>query len=149
MPKSRPLISLALLLCGLAFTSAPAGAETGGLAAGNTPHKVVFQVTEGDPKKWNMVLINAANVLAELGKENVAMDIVVYGPAIEMLRMESEVGPRVDEVIANGVNVVACERTMRGQHISAEDMLPAIQYTRTGVVYLMERQEQGYSYIRP
>lgn len=112
-------------------------------------HKVVFQVTDGDAKKWNLVLVNALNVIAALGKQNVVMEIVVYGPAIDMLRIESEVAPRVDEVIANGVNVVACENTMRGAHILPADMLPNISFTRTGVVYLMEKQEQGYSYIRP
>lgn len=112
-------------------------------------HRVVFQVTDGDPKKWNMTLINAHNVQLALEKENVAIEIVVYGPAIEMLRIESEVGPLVDEAIKNGVKMVACENTMRGYHIEPADMLPGLIYTRTGVVYLMEKQEEGFSYIRP
>jgi hypothetical protein len=117
--------------------------------ASSKVRKVVFQVTDEDTKKWNLTLVNALNVIAALGKHNVAMEIVVYGPAIDMLRIESEVAPRVDEVIANGVKVVACENTMRGAHIVPADMLPNISFTRTGVAYLMEKQEEGYSYIRP
>lgn len=117
--------------------------------ASKASHKVVFQVTDGDAKKWNLALVNAMNVISELGKMNVSMEIVVYGPAIDMLRIESEVAPRVDEVIANGVNVVACENTMRGMHITAADMLPGIRYTRSGVVYLIKKQKEGYAYIRP
>lgn len=112
-------------------------------------HKVVLQISEDDPKKWNLTLINAQNVQTELGKDKVAIEIVAYGPAIDMLRIESEVGPRVDEVIHNGVKVVACENTMRGSHLTVSDMLPHIHYTRSGVVYLMEKQKQGYAYIRP
>jgi len=112
-------------------------------------HKVIFQVSDGDPRKWNLALINAKNVQAELGKDNVAIEIVAYGPAIDMLRIESEVEPRVDEAIRNGVKIVACENTMHGLHLTSADMLPHIHYTRTGVVYLMEKQEQGYAYIRP
>lgn len=113
------------------------------------PHKIVFQVTDNDTNKWNLVLVNALNVIAELGEKNVAMEIVVYGPAIDMLRIESEVAPRVDEVISSGVNVVACENTMRGAHITAADMQPDLHYTRSGVVYLMKKQQEGYAYIRP
>jgi hypothetical protein len=113
------------------------------------PYKVVFQVTDGDAQKWNLTLVNAMNVITELGKHNVAMEIVVYGPAIDMLKLESEVAPRVDEVISNGVNVVACENTMHGEHLTPADMLPDLNFTRTGVVYLMEKQKKGYAYIRP
>lgn len=112
-------------------------------------HKVVFQVADGDTQKWNLTLVNALNVIAELGKHNVAIEMVVYGPAIDMLKLESEVAPRVDEVISNGVNVVACENTMHGERLTPADMLPDLNYTRTGVVYLMEKQKEGYAYIRP
>lgn len=112
-------------------------------------NKIIFQVSDGDPRKWNLTLINALNVIAELGKHHVAMEIVVYGPAIDMLKLESEVAPRVDEVISGGVKVVACENTMRGDHLTPADMLPGIHYTRSGVVYLMKKQNRGYAYIRP
>lgn len=117
--------------------------------AAKAHHKVVFQVTDGDTQKWNLTLVNALNVIAELGKHNVAIEMVVYGPAIDMLKLESEVAPRVDEVISNGVNVVACENTMHGERLTPADMLPDLNYTRTGVVYLMEKQKEGYAYIRP
>lgn len=112
-------------------------------------NKVVFQISDSDPKKWNLTLSNALNVITELGKKNVAMEIVVYGPAIDMLRIESQVAPRIDEVIDLGVKVVACENTMRGMHLTNADMLPALHYTRSGVVYLMKKQQEGYAYIRP
>lgn len=136
---------LILFACGANHSMA--GEKTA--PAARKAHKVVFQVSDGDPKKWNLTLINAKNVQAELGKDNVAIEIVTYGAATDMLRIESEVGPRVDEAIQNGVKVVACELSMRGLQITTADMLPHIHYTRSGVVYLMEKQEQGYSYIRP
>ncbi len=112
-------------------------------------YSVVFQVSDSDASKWNLTLVNAMNVMAELGKDNVSMEIVVYGPAIDMLRIESEVAPRVDEVISSGVRVVACENTMQAIHITEADMLPDIHYTRSGVAYLIKKQKEGYAYIRP
>lgn len=117
--------------------------------ASKVAYKVVFQVTDSDPQKWNLTLVNAMNVMTEIGKNNIAMEIVVYGPAIDMLRLESEVAPRVDEVLSSGVNIIACENTMRSAHITTADMLPGIRYTRSGVAYLIRKQKQGYSYIRP
>lgn len=142
------LAAALFFLCLIGIHHAMAGEKTSS-SARKPYHKVVLQVSDGDSKKWNLALINAKNVQTELGKANVAIEIVAYGPAIDMLRIESEVGPGVDEAIDNGVKVIACENTMRGEHLTVADMLPHIHYTRTGVVYLMKKQKQGYAYIRP
>lgn len=150
-PALRLFFLVGVILISL-FTANPQRALADSPAASPPPgktHKAVFQVTDGDTKKWNLVLVNALNVLEALGRDKVKMEIVVYGPAIDMLRIESEVATRVDEVIESGVRIIACENTMRGQHLTPADMLPNIHYTQAGVVYLMEKQEQGYAYIRP
>ena len=43
-------------------------------------HRVVFQVSDNDPAKWNLALNNARNVQADLGKDEVEIEIVAYGP---------------------------------------------------------------------
>lgn len=111
--------------------------------------KVVFQVSDADPKKWNLALNNAKNVQTDLGKENVEIEIVAYGPGIGMLKLESEVGNRITEAAGTGVKVVACENTMKGQKLSKDDMLANIGYVKAGVVELMQKQQAGYTYIRP
>ena len=47
--------------------------------------KVVFQVSDNDPAKWNLALNNARNIQQDLGKDNVAIEIVAYGPGLAML----------------------------------------------------------------
>lgn len=113
------------------------------------PHKVVLQVSDADPAKWNLALNNARNVMSDLGRENVAIEIVAYGPGIGMLKMDSSVGPRVAEALGVGVSVVACEITMKNQKVVREDMLPRIGYVDAGVVQLMKRQREGFAYVRP
>ncbi|MBI3523104.1 MAG: DsrE family protein [Betaproteobacteria bacterium] len=112
-------------------------------------HKVILQVSDGDPKKWALALNNAKNVQEAYGKDKVAIEIVAYGPGIGMLKMDSEVGNRVHDAVANGVTMMACENTMHGQKLTKKDMLDNIGYVPAGVVELMEKQQQGYSYIRP
>lgn len=111
--------------------------------------KVIFQVSDADPKKWHLALNNAKNVQADLGKGNTEIEIVAYGPGIAMLKMDSEVGNRITEAAGTGVKIVACENTMRGQKLTKDDMLANIGYVKAGVVELMQKQQEGYAYIRP
>lgn len=110
---------------------------------------VVFQVSDATPGKWNLALNNAKNVQDALGKDNVDVEIVAYGPGIDMLKLESEVGDRVDKAIAEGVNIVACQTTMKSQKLTKDDMLSSAGYVPGGVVELMKRQKEGWAYIRP
>lgn len=111
--------------------------------------KVIIQVSDADPKKWALALNNATNVQEDLGRENVEVEIVAYGPGLGMLKLESEVGERVKSALGEGVKVVACENTMRKQKLSQDDMLPDLGYAKAGVVELMTKQAEGYAYIRP
>ena len=137
------------------ITLALAAVTLAGLAAAqaqNVPaqrNRVVIQVSDADPAKWNLALNNAKNIQTDLGASNVDVEIVAYGPGIGMLKMDSAVGGRVDEATAAGVKVVACENTMKGQKLVRADMLNSVSYVAAGVVELMARQQQGWAYIRP
>jgi uncharacterized protein len=111
--------------------------------------RVVIQVSDADPGKWNLALNNAKNIQTDLGAANVDIEIVTYGPGIGMLKADSVVGGRVAEALASGVAVVACENTMRGQKLGKPDMLGGIGYVSAGVVEIMQKQQQGWAYIRP
>jgi len=111
--------------------------------------KVVFQVSEANPKTWGLALNNVKNVQESLGSANVDVEIVVYGPGIGMLKSDSLVGNRVGDAIKDGVKIVACENTMTSLHLTVADMLPTIGYVPGGVIELMKKQKEGYAYIRP
>lgn len=110
---------------------------------------VVLQVSDNDEAKWNLVLNNAKNIQTALGAKNVEIEIVAYGPGIGMLKAESTVGNRILDAGASGVKVIACENTMKAQKLQKDDMLSGIGYVPSGVVEIMERQQQGWGYIRP
>jgi len=113
------------------------------------PNHVVMQVSDADPAKWTLALNNARNLQADLGTRNVEIEIVAYGPGIGMLKLDSTVAARLDEAIASGIKVAACENTMRGQKLVRADMLPNLEYVPAGVTEIMRKQQQGWSYIRP
>lgn len=138
--KTLPLVALAAVL---AFAAPAQGQQ----AAARS--RVVMQVSDNDPAKWNLALNNAKNIQADLGASNVDIEIVAYGPGISMLKADSVVGNRVGEALGAGVAVVACENTMRNQKLARDDMLPKVAYVNAGVVELMQKQQQGWAYIRP
>ena len=112
-------------------------------------NRVVIQVSDADAGKWNLALNNARNLQTDLGAKNVDIEIVAYGPGIGMLKADSVVGNRIGEALSAGVKVVACENTMRGQKLVKDDMLSGIGYVDAGVVEIMRRQQEHWTYLRP
>lgn len=135
---------IAILL--IAFLPVHAMAATKNKTPG---HKVVFQVSDSEPQKWYLTLSNAKNVQQELGRENVQIEVVVYGPGLDMVVLETEMAEKIDEAVKSGVKIVACENTMIGHKLTRADMYPAVGYVKAGVVELMRLQRAGWSYIRP
>jgi intracellular sulfur oxidation DsrE/DsrF family protein len=131
----------------LAALASP-GANAQATPAGK-PNRVVMQVSDNDPGKWNLALNNAKNLQADLGTGNVEIEIVAYGPGIAMLKADSIVGNRIGEALGHGVKVSACENTMHGQKLVKADMLDGIGYVPAGVVEIMRKQQEGWAYLRP
>jgi intracellular sulfur oxidation DsrE/DsrF family protein len=134
------LLGGAMMLGALALPATGLAADKG---------RLVVQVSDSNPATWNLALNNVKNVQKDLGKDNVEVEIVAYGPGIGMLKADSEVASRVGEAVDSGVKVVACENTMRGQKLSKDDMNAKIGYVPSGVVEIMQLQQKGYAYLRP
>ncbi len=109
--------------------------------------KVVIQVSDSAPAYWNLALNNAKNVQKDL--KGAVIEIVAFGPGIGILKSDSVVANRISEMADSGIKIVACANTMRGQKLTKEDMNSKIGYVPSGVVEIMERQADGYAYIRP
>ena len=129
----------------------PLAASVTGVAAQSPApqNRVVMQVSDNDTGKWNLALNNAKNLQADLGAKSVDIEIVAYGPGIGMLKADSVVGNRIGEALSSGVRIEACENTMRGQKLDKADMLAGIGYVPAGVVEIMQKQQQGWAYLRP
>jgi intracellular sulfur oxidation DsrE/DsrF family protein len=145
----RRLATVALV--SMAFASA-------GFAEGK-PHRIAIQVDQNDPLVMNQALNNATNVIEyyRARNEDVDIDIVTYGPGLHMLRADtSPVQDRVkrlkDMVFPGKIQFSACNITKEGMEKTeghAISVLPEATIVPSGVVRLMELQEQGWSYIRP
>ena len=127
------------------------------LSAAEDIHRVVIHVDDNDPRRMNMALNNASNVnkyYADKGEE-VEIEIVAYGPGLHMLLAgSSPVSKRIASFEQNFDNVSfkACGNTHRkmsrkaGKEIA---LLPQAEMVPSGVIQLIQRQEEGWSYVRP
>ena len=137
---SRSLAALALATAALGAFAAPPG---------DGRQRVVIQVSDNDPGKWNLALNNARNVQADLGMDNVDVEVVAYGPGLPMLRKESAVAQRIASASSQGVSVIACENTMKNTKVDRDQILPGVSFVDAGVVHIMKRQREGWAYVRP
>ena len=130
----------------VAFAQSPARTAA---AAPSDHYKVVFQVSDADPAKWNLTLNNVRNVQAELGMDNVDVEVVAYGPGLPMLKADSTIAPRLSSAMAQGVTLLACENTMHTTHVERSQIQSGVKFVAAGVVHIMKREREGWSYVRP
>jgi intracellular sulfur oxidation DsrE/DsrF family protein len=129
------------------------------IAAEGKAHHVVFHVDQNDPDVMNQTLNNATNVIEYYrGKnEDVDVDVVTYGPGLNMLRADtSPVQDRIkrlkEAVLPGKIQFSACNVTktaMEKKEGHAISIVPEASIVPSGAVHLMELQEQGWSYLRP
>jgi uncharacterized protein len=89
--------------------------------------------------------------------QDVDVDIVTYGPGLHMLRADtSPVQDRIkrlkDMAFPGKIQFSACNVTRSAMEKSeghAISIVPDATVVPSGVVHLMELQEQGWSYVRP
>lgn len=145
------ILSVLVLAAGVTFAPAESTAQSASQQGGPKAdrYKVVLQVSDADPAKWNLALNNARNVQEDLGKGNVDVEIVAYGPGLSMLKSESKVADRLAQALDSNIGLMACENTMRNTKVTKADMYSGIRYVDAGVVHLMKRQREGWAYIRP
>ena len=147
---ARGLVAAILISIALASTT---------FAADGKPHRVSIQVDQNDPQIMNLALNNATNVIEHYRarNEDIEVDIVTYGPGLHMLRTDtSPVQDRIKRLkelaFPGKIQFSACNNTRQNMEKTegrAVAVLPDATIVPSGVVRLMELQEQGWSYIRP
>jgi hypothetical protein len=126
----------------------PDGLPAGGTASASK-NRIVIQINEDDPKKWNAVLGNINNIQVDLGKGKVSIAVVAIGYGLGMLTADSLVANRVQDALATGVEFVACGNSLKAQQVDKADLVAGVKVSVSGYVELMRRQQQGWAYLRP
>lgn len=144
------LCILALLLLGA--TSGPAAA-----ADAKPDHRLIIHVNENDPARMNLALNNLTNVYEYYRKKNepVQVELVAYGPGLHIFRDDtSPVKQRIEslKLAYETVTFSACGNTMKGMEKAEAKpvkLIDDVGVVSSGVIRIVELQEEGWSYLRP
>jgi len=120
-------------------------------------HRLVLQVNVNDAATMNLALNNAMNVAQYYSDrdEKVKIEVVTFGPGLHMLRDDtSPVKSRIKTIKEGNpeISFEACGNTqenMRKVENKEIALIPEATIVKSGVVRVMERQEQGWTYVRP
>ena len=150
----RGILQLATIVLALGL---PALSSAG--VAAEKPHRVTIQVDQNDPDVMNLALNNASNVIDYYRNkgEDVQVEVVAYGPGLNMLRDDtSPVKDRIKQLkelaFPSSISFSACNVTKQGMEKReghAITLVPQASLVPSGVVRLMELQEQGWNYVKP
>ena len=107
-----------------------------------------MQVSNPDPRGWNQTLNNTLQLTKNAGKENVEIRIVAVGAGIAMLKSNSTSAKRVAAALEQDIKVLACGVTMKAMQMEQDDMLPNIGYVPGGLIEILDRQREGWMYLK-
>jgi intracellular sulfur oxidation DsrE/DsrF family protein len=144
-----------LVLAAAAIALAPAAAQTP--ASPPSPdkpfaeHHLVLQLSDREQDKQALVISIANNLLKHYGPDKVAIEVVAFGPGIDLLRTESANRSRVDSLISQGVQFDICMNTVdtlerEGKHVNINPKAVKVQ---VGVARILALTEKGYTLVRP
>jgi uncharacterized protein len=153
--KSCVLRLAALVLAAAVLGLSPAAAQTP--PSPPSPDKpfadrhIVLQLSDREQDKQALVLSVAYNLLAAYTPDKIAIEVVAFGPGIDLLRAENPNRARVDSLISQGVQFDICMNTVdtlerEGKHVNINPKAVKVQ---VGVGRILELTAKGYTLVRP
>jgi intracellular sulfur oxidation DsrE/DsrF family protein len=115
-------------------------------------HKIVLQLSDGDPRKQGLVISVANNLLKFYDPDKVAIEVVAFGPGIDVLRSESGNRKLVESLIAQGVRFDVCLNTvdtLERETGRRPEIMPGATPVKVGVAQILFLTENGYTLVRP
>jgi intracellular sulfur oxidation DsrE/DsrF family protein len=117
--------------------------------------KVLYHVDGKDPEvaKYALALINK-HIDAEGGPENIDVELVVPGPALELFekeKMDPEMTKRFDQIIEKGAKAEMCQVSMKAFGKTVDNLAKGFVASLhpVAVKRIADLQREGYLYIKP
>jgi intracellular sulfur oxidation DsrE/DsrF family protein len=107
---------------------------------------VVFHVDEIG--KWGLALTNIANLLEAAGQEGSLVELVANAEAVKGF-LDPALVSKMEPLAHRGVRFIACQNALRGYQVREAYLPSFVNIVQAGVVELVQRQNEGYAYLKP
>lgn len=114
--------------------------------------KIVLQISDPNPFKQTLVLNVANNLLKHYGQDQVAVEIVAFGPGLRLLFKENANKGRISSLAGSGVKFSACSNTIKGMTKKlghAPEINSKAVHVSAGVVRIIDLVDKGYVLVKP
>jgi hypothetical protein len=140
--KFAPIMKKSILLLALLFVSTMLLAQDA-----NRQHRIVMQLTSGDTLVHKNLMKQLRNM--KEAAPTMQLEVVCHGPGMDMLMTDrSIVQEKVREFAGKGIVFLACENTITERKLDRSKVLPEAGLVKAGIIHIVERQEDGWSYIK-
>ena len=115
-------------------------------------HRIVLQLSDNDPKKQGLVISVAYNLLKFYDPDKVAIEVVTFGPGIDLLRPENTNRKLVESLVAQGVRFDVCLNTadtIERETGKRPEFISVATPVQVGVGQILALTENGYTLVRP
>jgi uncharacterized protein len=115
-------------------------------------HRIVLQLSDNDPRKQGLVISVANNLLKFYDPDKVAIEVVTFGPGIDLLRPDNTNRKLVESLVAQGVRFDVCLNTVdtiERETGKRPDFIPVATPVQVGVGQILSLTENGYTLVRP
>jgi intracellular sulfur oxidation DsrE/DsrF family protein len=115
-------------------------------------HKIVLQLSDNDPNRQALVISVAYNLLKFYDPDRVALEVVAFGPGIDLLRSGNPNQQRVESLVAQGARFDVCLNTVdtiERETGKRPEIIAAATPVQVGVAQILLLTENGYTLVRP
>lgn len=109
--------------------------------------RVVFHLSDLD--KWPVALANAKNLIA--ASQEIEVEVLVNSRAVAAFATPEsmEWSEQLAALQALGVQFLVCANSLKEHQIGPSNLPQGILTVPVGVLALVEKQAEGYAYIKP
>jgi intracellular sulfur oxidation DsrE/DsrF family protein len=115
-------------------------------------HRIVLQLSDNDASKQGLVISVAYNLLKLYDPDKVAIEVVAFGPGIDLLRPDNTNRKLVESLVAQGVKFDVCLNTVdtiERETGKRPEIIPVAIPVQVGVGQILALTENGYTLVRP
>jgi uncharacterized protein len=114
-------------------------------------HHVVLHLNAGDEPTQRGVVNNIRHLYQALGRDHLTVELVAHGAGLTaFIKKRTGLGHELAQLqVEYGVAFTACSNTMKAMQLTRSELIDEVGDTVPAIVRLMERQEQGWAYIKP